>query len=170
MFKTGDTVLYGNEGVCRITEITEKQFMDRMVEYFVLQPVFDKRSTFFVPTGNEQLLARMHPVLNINQLTETICKSMEFDSWIDNDSQRREYFRDILLKGEISEIVSLTKTLMHHKEKIESEGKKLHKADESAFKEAQKILYEEFSLVSNVEKDDVVNILSGKGNILEFKK
>lgn len=169
MFKIGDTVLYSSEGVCKITDVTVKQFGDFSMEYFVLQPVFNNRSTFFVPTANEKLLSRMHPILNIDQLVETVSNAKEFDCWIDNDSQRREAFREIMSGGEISEIVSLTKTLMRHKDEIETTGKKLHKADESVFKDAQKILYEEFAMVADIEKDDIVNILNDEDAIFGIR-
>ena len=50
MYKKGDTVLYVSEGVCKITDITEKKFGDDSIEYYILTPVFNNRSTFFVPT------------------------------------------------------------------------------------------------------------------------
>jgi len=166
MFKAGDTVLYGNGGVCTITEITERNFDDKVVEYFVLKPVFDKRSAFFVPTGNENLLGKMHPVLNVEQLAEVVRTSEEFESWIDNDSRRRDFFRDVLSSGEIDGVVSLAKTVIRHRQEAEACGKKLHKADEAVLKEAQKILYEEIALVAQIGKDDIEDVLCGKKDIL----
>ncbi|MBQ4526480.1 MAG: CarD family transcriptional regulator [Clostridia bacterium] len=158
MFKSGDTVLYSSEGVCRIKEITIKNFGDTSIEYYVLEPVFNNRSTFFVPSKNEKLTSRMHTLLKYDELTEIIKNSAD-NTWIENDAQRKEIFKSILSEGEISAIISMFKTIMNHKIDIENSGKKLHKPDESAYKEAQKIIYEQFAMYVDISKDDVPAII-----------
>lgn len=162
MFKTGDTVLYGSEGVCKIIEITEKKFGDTAIEYYVLTPVFSNRSTFFVPTQNEKLTSRLHPILTNAEIMNIIETTDELSQWIDNDSDRKDAFRAIVAGGEVRDIVSMLKSIIRHKAEVESVGKKLHKADEIAYKEAQKILYEEFAMVMDVSKDEVIDIICGK--------
>ena len=76
MYKTGDTVLYGSEGVCKITDITEKQFGDVSIEYYILTPVFNNRSTFFVPTKNETLVSRMRPILTNREILDLITNAV----------------------------------------------------------------------------------------------
>ena len=82
--------------------------------------------------------------------------------WIENDSERKEAFKSIISGGEIRNIVSMLKSIVRHKGEIEGSGKKLHKADETAYKEAQKILYEEFAMVMDLSKDEVIDIICGK--------
>lgn len=162
MFNTGDTVLYGSEGVCKIIEITEKKFGDTAIEYYVLTPVFSSSSTFFVPTKNETLTSKMHPILTSGEIMSIIETTGEMDEWIENDTQRKEAFKSIVSGGEIRDIVSMLKSIVRHKSEIEGSGKKLHKADETAYKEAQKILYEEFAMVMDLSKDEVIDIICGK--------
>lgn len=161
MFKIGDNVLYGSDGVCRITEITEKVFGDTAIEYYILTPVFDNRSTIFVPTKNEKLVSRMHYVLSIDEIKEII-NNTDDTVWIDNDAERSEIFKKIISCGELDSIASVAKAISLHKEEITQKGKKLHKSDEIVYKEAIKILYEEMAMVINVSKDDIIDIICQK--------
>ena len=128
----------------------------------MLTPVFSNRSTFFVPTQNEKLTSRLHPILTNAEIMNIIETTDELSQWIDNDSDRKDAFRAIVAGGEVRDIVSMLKSIIRHKAEVESVGKKLHKADEIAYKEAQKILYEEFAMVMDVSKDEVIDIICGK--------
>ncbi len=158
MFNVGDIVLYSSDGVCKITEITKKEFGEISATYYVLKPVFTNRSTFFVPAENEKLTAKMHAVLTKEELQGVIKKSTSL-VWQSDDALRKDEFKAILSSGDFAKIVSLFKAILAHKNEIEALGKKLHRADETAFKDAQKIIYEEFALCSDLTKDDVFNLL-----------
>ena len=49
MYQVNDVVVYGLHGVCRVTEITEKEFAGEAQRYYTMKPVFDNRSTFLYP-------------------------------------------------------------------------------------------------------------------------
>lgn len=158
MFNIGDNVLYGSDGVCKITEITKKDFGEISATYYVLKPIFTNRSTFFVPAENEKLTSKMHAVLTKEELQNIIDKSGKL-IWQDDDVIRKDEFRAIVSSGDIEKIVSMFKAILAHKNEIEALGKKLHKADEAAYKEAQKIIYEEFAMSSELTKDDVLDMM-----------
>ncbi len=158
MFKIGDNVLYGSDGVCKITEITKKEFGEISATYYVLKPVFSNRSTFFVPAENEKLTSKMHAVLTKEELQSIIDKSGCL-VWQNDDVIRKDEFKDIISAGDIGQIASMFKAIIAHKNEIEALGKKLHKSDETAYKEAQKIIYEEFALSSELSKDDVLDMM-----------
>lgn len=162
MFKVGDTVLYGSDGVCTINEISEKIFGNTSIEYYVLVPVFDKRSTFFVPVKNENLVGKMHHVLSGEEILEIISSSYAELEWIENDLKRGELFKGIISCGDFKKIVDLARCITNHKEEILKKGKKLHKTDETIYKEALKILYEEIALSFEVLKDDIADIVCRK--------
>ncbi len=163
MFSKGDTVLYGNDGVCIISEITEKVFGDTCIEYYILTPVFDDRSTFFVPTKNEKLTSKMHEILPPDQL-EKIVNEADATGWIENDLERGETFKKIILSGDLREVTSLIKCIFLHNEEITEKGKKLHKSDEVTYKEAIKLLYEQLALFFEVSKENIADIVCQKLN------
>ena len=68
MFEVGQTVLYGTEGVCRITEIQEMKVGKKKSEYYVLKPVYRDGATIYVPMDNATLLNRMRQVLSAEEI------------------------------------------------------------------------------------------------------
>ena len=161
MVGIGDCVVYGNHGVCRIETTEMKQMGNKQMEYYVLKPVFDQKSTVFVPTANETLIAKMKRLLTREEITDLIDSIPENDCiWIENEGVRREEYRNIIHRGDRTELVKLIKTLYLHQKKQFSENKKLHIADERFLSEAEKILHEEFAFVLGLDKGDVVDFIT----------
>ncbi|MDR3287938.1 MAG: CarD family transcriptional regulator [Peptococcaceae bacterium] len=157
MYKVMDTVLYGMHGVCIIIEIAERTLGEKSVEYYILRPVYDPRSTIFIPVGSEALTARMRRILSIGEIYALV-KTMPDEStiWIDNDNLRGERYRKILSYADQAELVRLIKTLYLHQQTQKEKGKKLHAADARFMKDAEKILFEEFAYVLNIQREQVL--------------
>ena len=68
MYKIGDTVIYRNDGVCTIAEITVRMFKEKETEYYVLNPVHNENAEIFVPKGNPDLVSKMRKVLTRSYL------------------------------------------------------------------------------------------------------
>ena len=49
MYAIGQTVLYGANGVCSISEITTRKIGKEAIEYYVLKPMGMQASTVYVP-------------------------------------------------------------------------------------------------------------------------
>lgn len=158
MFQTGDTIVYGNSGVCRITDIREETFGPVRRTYYVLSPVYDGNSTIYCPVDQQKIPLR--PLLTDEEIHGLIREMPAADdTWIDDDLQRRERFADMLKSGDRAQMVSLIKTLyLHRREKSEA-GKKLHLADERVMRDAERLLYEEFGHVLGIRPTDVVDYI-----------
>ena len=64
-------VMHITTGVCRIQDIQEKQFTeDQHQKYYVLQPIFEKGTTLFVPIENDPV--RIRPLLTKEAITELL--------------------------------------------------------------------------------------------------
>lgn len=157
MFQINDTVLYGAEGVFKITDITQMDFLGEKKDYFVLNSLSKNKSAIYVPMWNENMLAKMRRVLSREEIYDII-RSMPDEEliWIEDESERITEYKDIVLKGNHREIVKLIKTLYLHREKQREEGKNLHKVDEKFLKDAEKILYDEFAYVLDIKPEQVI--------------
>lgn len=157
MFRVNDLVLYGSDGICRITEITKRLFREKTVEYYVLKPVYNKNATLFVPTENEQLTAKMRPALTKEEIRTIIQDMPESEIvWIEDEAERKLRYREILSSGNSHELVKLIKTLYIRQQQQKAIGKKLHMADERFFREAEKLLYNEFAVVLDIPQEEVL--------------
>ncbi|MBE6590786.1 MAG: CarD family transcriptional regulator [Ruminococcaceae bacterium] len=160
MYKVNDTIVYGTQGVCRIVEITERDFMDKKKEYYVLKPISDKNTTLFVPTDNEAVLSKIRRILSEEEIGAVIASARDGESvWIEDNIQRKERFRAILDSGDHRSLLLMIRSIRLNKQKREAEGKKLHMADERLFKEAEQLLYDEFQYVLKIGKDELISYL-----------
>ena len=55
MFQVRDQIIYGLHGVCRVIGTELKTVNRKKVEYFVLEPVQQPGSRYYVPKGNRRL-------------------------------------------------------------------------------------------------------------------
>ena len=63
MFRSGDQVLYGIHGVCNIIAVERKKIGGKSAEYYVLEPVDQVGTRFYVPTQNKTAVAKLRPIL-----------------------------------------------------------------------------------------------------------
>jgi CarD family transcriptional regulator len=133
-------------------------------DYFVLKPVNEKGSTIFAPMDNPLVLNKMRRLLTKEQI-HTLIDSMpeEKGVWIENENERKERYKNILAKGDPSELIQMIKAIYTHKTQREAEGKRLHMSDERFFKDAEQILYNEFQYVLDIKsKNELMNYIFGR--------
>lgn len=160
MYQVNDTIIYGTQGVCKIVEITEKDFKGKIKEYFVLKPINNSNTTLFAPTDNQAILAKMRRILSKEEIHELV-NSVSNDeiAWIANDNQRRDKFKEFLVSGDHRMLILMIKSIWLQKQKREAEGKKLHMSDERFFKDAEQLLYDEFQYVLQISKNDLISYI-----------
>lgn len=168
MYNINDSVQYSSQGVCRITDITSRKINGQSIEYYVLNPFYDEKSTIFVPVHNENLTRKMRRIMSAEEIHELI-KAMpdEKTMWIDDRNIRRESYRKILLDGNRRNLVKMIKALHIQQEKLKAQGKRLSTSDEVFLKEAEKILHDELALVLNIERDQVLPFIMSRIDVKE---
>lgn len=156
MFKVNDTIMYGTQGVCKIVEITQKDFMGDKKDYYVLKPVNDKGATLFAPV-NVKAGNKMRRILTKEEVHDLIARMPEEEiEWIPGVNLRKETYKKIISNGDHIELIRMIKTLHVQREKRESEGKHLYLSDERFLKEAERILCEEFQYVLKLNKEELI--------------
>ncbi|MBE6531872.1 MAG: hypothetical protein E7679_07315 [Ruminococcaceae bacterium] len=157
MFKIGELVSYRSDGVYKISDIRKESFALGVSEslYYVLNPIKDERSTLFVPVDNQLLVSAMRPLLSKKEIEELIRGVSEHPiDWSENPKQRISASREIILRGEPAELISLIYTLKPYVDKRCAEGKKPCASDASALERAAALLFEEFSLSMPLSSSD----------------
>ncbi|MBQ7288731.1 MAG: CarD family transcriptional regulator [Clostridia bacterium] len=159
-YKVNAMVQYSAAGICKIVRTEKKQILQQEKEYYVLQPMFEKNSTIYVPTDNADLLSKMRPVLNAEEI-HALIQSIRDDEdiWIEDKQERQTAFRSLLQRGDRAEIIKLIKAMYLQEKELHAKGKKLHIADEKMYKIAQKVLYDEFAFVLDIQPSEVVPMI-----------
>ena len=155
--KIGDHVMYLNNGVCKIVDIREEQFIAGMPKtYFVLSPLIDERSEIYVPVDSEGLTANIFELLTEKEIKAAIKDSEKsVCEWIPDVKERSAEFTKIISGGNRAAILSVIKTLSDYRAELESRKKKFYASDERIFNAANKFITEEFAFVLGIPHDEV---------------
>ena len=163
MFQVNDTIMYGTQGICKIVEITEKDFMGTKKEYYVLKPMNDSSATLFAPVNNVKIESKMRRILTEREIYALIeAMPKEEAKWIKNENERKEQYKQIIASGNHMELIKMIKALYLQKQEREADGKHLYLSDERFFKEAERILYDEFQYVLNIKREELMLLIFAK--------
>lgn len=156
VYQIGEKVLYGSHGICRICG-TEERTVDRVKrQYLVLEPVDQTGAKYFVPTHNAAALAKLRPILSREAL-ETLLRSEDVkkDAWIEDENERKQSYRELINSGDRTALIRMVASLHRHKQAQAQAGRKFHLCDENFLRDAEKLLSTEFSLVLDIEQEQV---------------
>lgn len=160
MFKPDQVVLYGSNGVCKITEITKKEIQGNTIEYYVLKPLFSNTSTLFVPTQNKELVDKMRVMMTVDEVNDILSNlSKDENEWIEDKNDRIIACKKIIASGDCAKLVKLIRSIHIHEEKQNKKGKRLHISDERVLKEAEKMICDEFSIVLKIDREQVMPLV-----------
>ncbi len=160
MFQVNDTVLYGPDGLCRITAIEQRPLAGKQQSFYELHPLYRPDFTLLLPTDNEKITEKMRPVLTEAEVHDAIRSIEKADCiWIESEKQRKEIYQKIIRGTDHLQLIRLIKTLRIQSSRLQSCGKKLHSADDGFLKKAEKNLFEEFAHVLRIRQDQVLHLI-----------
>ncbi len=164
-YEPGDLVVYGNNGVCRIDEITRMSMPGNKKKYyyFRLVPVDNENSCIYVLVGQEKVV--MRKIITENEALDLISDVPNLtEIWIENDKMREDTYKAAIRSCECREWFRIIKTLYkRNKERVE-QGKKITSTDERYLKEAKNYLYAELALVLKKKREDMEDFITNTIN------
>lgn len=165
MFTIGDTIIYRNSGICKITGTQEITVENETCSYYVLKPLIGNNSTYYLPVGDVKNEEKIRHILSPEEVY-TLIRAVpdEQTIWIESKIERKELYKQILAGNDCSSIMKLIKTLYLHQQELKKDGKKLHIFDERFMKDAEKSLYNEFAHVLNIKREQVLPFISEQLN------
>ena len=158
MFKIGDNVVYGSNGVMTVVDVRDELFGDVPRKYYVLHPYGSiPESLIFVPLDNEKLVSLMSPLLSKEEYLDIFhgAKDLPECAWGKDGRSRAEIFKGILDSCDRSDIISMIRTIYKKGAVRIEEGKKNYVSDENALHKAERILTTEIAIVFGIEESEV---------------
>ena len=159
-FRTGEHVIYKNNGICRIEDIRILAFGDTKKEYYVLAPL--SGGTVYVPTEGA-LALKLKRVPTKEDVDDLIAQVEASElKWIENSKLRIVTFDKLLASSDRVAILWLVKVLSARKESEAEKNKRLCSNEERILTTAEKIITEEFAFALNLNKNEVVPYILSK--------
>lgn len=156
MYQVGDKILYGSSGACIIQELTQMRFGRTRETYYILRPLFQKTAVIYVPAKNEELLSRMRPMPERQEIDQMIADLPAAEElWVDDAQERKNCYDEVMRGSDCFLRFRLIKTLFEHKKIRLADGKNLHVSDENFLREARKLICDEFAYPLQLEPSEV---------------
>lgn len=146
MFGVNEYIVYRNN-VCYIKEIIEIKYK----KYYVLFPIDDDSLTIKVPVDNSFI----RRVISKDEVAEIIKNIINIDIIkVDNEKMIEQEYKKLLENATHENLIKIIKTSYLRNDKRKREKKKISEKDDTYFKLAEKILYNEFSVALKMNYED----------------
>ncbi len=156
MYQEGMLVVYGAHGVCKILCLEDRMVDRKKICYYVLQPVEQTASRFYVPTHNEHALAKMRPLVTKEHLLELLAsKELRENAWIEDENRRKLYYRQLISGIDLEAMIRMIHSLRRRRQVLSEAGKRIHLCDENFLQDAQRILRSELCTVLDMPAEDM---------------
>ena len=156
----GTYVLYGKTGVCLVQEQKDIRIGKQSSSYYVLLPVGDGRSSVYVPCDNEELVARMRPLLSREEIDVLLSDAdTEKQPWLEDRTARSNLYRVVMAEGDRRQLIRVIFCLFRKKHERLEQGKRLSMMDDAALQECMRLIDEEFSMVLDIPRTAVVDYI-----------
>lgn len=165
MFQVNDYVVYGNSGVCKILEIGTPDIggIDKLKEYYTLQPLYSKGSLIYTPMENEKSI--MRGIISKEDALLLISEIPHIDTIkIGNDKLQEIKYREAMKKYECREWIRIIKTLYLKNQNRLQEGKRIGSIDTRYLHDAKESLHGELSISLGIPKDKMEDFITEKVN------
>ena len=156
LYQRGDRVLYGIHGVCEILDIEMRTIDRKNVEYYVLEPLAQPGSRYYIPTQNQAAVGKLKKVIDKETLIALLnSDAVRQNTWIEDESKRKQCYRELINSGDRAALLNMVHALHEHKKAQVEAGKKFHLCDENFLRDAERLLSAEFSLALGIRPDEV---------------
>ncbi len=163
MFKIGDYVVHGANGVCRVESIGTLDFdaSDGQKLYYTLEPVYEKGSRVYTPVESDKV--SMRKIMSSQEVWELIDEipRLKLLESVD-DKMIQKIYKDSIREYDCRQLVRIIKTIYIKNEQRRSNGKKPSYTDEKYLRAAEDFLYGELAMILNIKKDEVEGFISRK--------
>ncbi len=166
MFKKGDLVQYGNNGVCKVEDIVKGMpGLNDDTEYYIMVPINNRNNVIYLPTGNDKAKVRL--VLKPDEIERVLSGIDSLNEYvIDNEKQCELIYKEAMYSLDCVKWMELLKTLCVRKQTRALNGKKVTSTDERYFKNVSTKLTEEIGVALGTEEAEkqinhVIEIFEG---------
>lgn len=158
MFQPGDMVVYGSTGVCRVEEVSALQGAkgpDRNKKYYRLSPL-QQDGVIYAPVDNAKV--PMRSVISaeeaealidlIPSINPAACRAPTMQALA-------QHYQSAVRSNDCRDLIGIMKSIYNKRQTVESQKRRLGLVDERYMKQAERLLYGEFSVALGIPFDEV---------------
>ena len=156
MYKVGQYIIYGFEGVCRVESIgpVDIKGAQKDVNYYTLAPVY-QHGKLYVPVESK---AYSRPVMTKEEAEALIAEIPNIPCEVFESSNPRlltEHYQARIKSNDCRELLKVLRSIHAKKQSALEKGHRLGQVDERCFKQAEEKLHGELAVVLEISVQDV---------------
>ena len=164
LYQTGELILYGGTGVCRVTDIVARKFSRTEPEklYYVLTPLY-QTGTITTPVDNGKVFTR--PVISRDEALSLIdsIPGIEAEAYHNQNLQQLEnHYKHELESHDCRDLLRLTMSTYRKKQEREQAKLKFGAVDRRYMERAENLLFGELAVALDIEKDSVQSFIEDR--------
>ena len=157
MFQPGDLVVYGATGVCRVEEITRPNTTgpDRNRRFYLLKPL-QQDGVIYTPVDNQKVSIRA--VISRETAEELIdlIPSIRAKAYHGPTLQAlAQHYQSAVRTHDCRDLLELMMSIYAKRQQAKAQKRRLGMVDERFMKQAEKMLYGEFSVALGIPYEEV---------------
>lgn len=154
MFSVGDMVVYGNNGICEIMDITDLDMTGSMRTYYVLAPIVKKENRIYSPVDNGKVV--MRALVSVDEAKSILEHLSEIPFLeVENEKMIEMKYREVMATCDLINVIGMMKTIWHKQAKRMAVGKKITSTDDRYLKRAQDAVYAELAMALHQSREEV---------------
>ncbi|NCB51656.1 MAG: hypothetical protein EOM54_07235 [Clostridia bacterium] len=162
VFKVGDLILYGSTGVCRVTDITTRDFSGMYKDqlFYILIPLY-KDCVISTPVNTTKIF--MRPIISKDEAERLVDMIPTIRTEVCHSRVLRElteHYEASLKTHDCAELFELTMSIYAKKQEVEQQKRKFGAIDEKFMKRAEELLFGELAAALNIPKDSVPDYIA----------
>ena len=162
MYEVSQLVVYGMHGVCRIVDTESRTVDHKAVSYFVLEPLAQAGTRFYLPCHNSAALAKLRPLISPERLQSILQEEVAENVLIPEENARKLYYRKLISAPDVAQMLAMVRCLYRHRSQLVSQGRRLHICDENFLRDAERALTGELSYVLQIPPAEVPAYMRSK--------
>lgn len=163
MYKIGEYIIYGNDGVCKVEDVGVLNIsgINKKRIYYTLKPLYEN-GKIFTPIDTSVFMRSLINYEEVQQLIESIPYIKDKKCNEKNSRLLQIYYKNILQTHECSDLLTLIAGIYEKKDKAMKNGKKLGQIDNRFMKVAEGLINDEFSVVLGIPREEVADYIKEK--------
>lgn len=160
MYQIGQQVLYGAHGICTIQSVETLRFGKTKAEYYVLKPLSQPDSKYYIPVNNASAVEKLRPLMTKEEILAMLhSPEARQKVWVEDENLRKQKYRELLADGDRSQMLNMIYCLHRHRREQKAAGRKFHQCDEGFLKDAERLMNGEFAYILGIEPGQVADFI-----------
>lgn len=162
VYQTGDLILYGSTGVCRVTEVVSKRLSRTEPEklYYILVPLY-QAGTITTPVEGGKVFTR--PVITREEALALIdgIPGIQVEAYHNQNLQQLEnHYKKAMESHDCLDLLRLTMSTYRKKKEREEAKLKFGAVDRRYMERAENLLYGELAVALDIAREAVQTFIS----------